>query len=104
MSCTPYAYHHTHWASNLCFNILHIQTPLSTFSQLNKLSIFSSLLPFASLGAIIVFGENIRRYMNTNLVLLIVIVQLAYLGILIYLDWYFESRQQLDTWIRVQNS
>ncbi len=42
--------------------------------------------------------------MNTNLVLLIVIVQLAYLGILIYLDWYFESRQQLDTWIRVQNS
>ncbi len=59
---------------------------------------------FASLGAIIVFGENIRRYMNTNLVLLIVIVQLAYLGILIYLDWYFESRQRLDTWIRVQNS
>ncbi len=59
---------------------------------------------FASLGAIIVFGENIRSYMNTNLVLLIVIVQLAYLGILIYLDWYFESRQRLDTWIRVQNS
>ena len=29
--------------------------------------------------------------MNTNLILLIVIVQLAYLGILIYLDWYFDG-------------
>ncbi len=59
---------------------------------------------FTSLGTIIVFGEGIRRYININLVLLFVIIQLAYLGILAYLDGYFESRQRLDTWIRIQNS
>ncbi len=57
-----------------------------------------------SLGTIIVFGEGIRRYININLVLLFVIIQLAYLGILAYLDGYFESRQRLDTWIRIQHS
>jgi len=58
---------------------------------------------FTSIVAIIVFGEGIRRYMNINLVMLFVIFQLAYLGILIYLDGYFESQQQSESWIRLQN-
>ena len=55
-----------------------------------------------SIAAIIVFGENIHRYMNTNLVLLLVIVQIAYLCILIYLDGYYEARYHTEKWKEVQ--
>lgn len=57
---------------------------------------------FTSLGAIIVFGEVIRRYMNINLVLLLVIVQIAYLCILIYLDGYYEARYHTEKWEEIQ--
>ncbi len=59
---------------------------------------------FASFGAIFVFGEFIRKYMSINLVLLLVIIQIAYLGILVYLDGYFENRERSDTWYRFQNT
>ena len=56
-----------------------------------------------SLGAVIVFSEGIRRYMRINLALLLVIIQIAYLGILVYFDGYFDSRYRVDDWNRIQN-
>ncbi len=57
----------------------------------------------ASLASIIVFGEIIRKYVSINLVLLFVIMQLIYLGILVYLDGYFESRYRKEEWEKLQN-
>lgn len=58
----------------------------------------------ASLAAIIVFGEGIRRYMNINLVLLFIIIQVVYLGVLIYFDGYYETRCRTDDWEQFQNT
>ena len=58
----------------------------------------------ASLAAIIIFGEGIRKYVSINLVLLFVIIQLIYLGVLVYFDGYFESRYRTDDWEKILNS
>ena len=58
----------------------------------------------ASLAAIIIFGERIRKYVSINLVLLFVIIQLIYLGVLVYFDGYFESRYRTDDWEKILNS
>ena len=56
-----------------------------------------------STGAVIVFGEAIRSIMRVNLVGLLLFVQVAYLGVLIYLDGYFETRSKDRYWERLQN-
>ena len=58
----------------------------------------------ASLAAIIVFGEGIRKYVSINLVLLFVIIQVIYLGVLIYFDGYYENRYRTDDWEKIQNA
>ena len=56
-----------------------------------------------SLAVIIVFGDSIRRYVPINLVLLLILVQAAYIGIIIYLDLYFENRGEWVHWDELQN-
>ena len=58
----------------------------------------------ASLAAIIVFGEGIRKYVNINLVLLLVIIQVLYLGVLIYFDGYYNARNRAGDWEKIQNA
>lgn len=57
----------------------------------------------ASLAEIIIFGEGIRKYVNLNLVLLLIIIQLIYLGMLVYLDGYFDNRNRMTDWQQIQN-
>jgi hypothetical protein len=56
-----------------------------------------------STGAVIVFGEGIHSIMKINLIGLLLFIQVAYLGVLIYLDGYFESRNRVRYWKKVQN-
>lgn len=56
----------------------------------------------ASLAVIIVFGECIRDYISINLVLLFIIIQAIYLGVLVYLDRYFDTRNLLSKWEEIQ--
>ena len=56
-----------------------------------------------STGAVIVFGETIHRIMSTNLIALLLFIQVAYLGVLIYLDGYFETRNKDRKWLQIQN-
>ena len=56
-----------------------------------------------STGAVIVFGEAIRSITRVNLVGLLLFVQVAYLGVLKYLDGYFETRSKDRYWERLQN-
>ena len=58
----------------------------------------------ASLAAIIVFGEGIRKYVSINLVLLFIIIQVVYLIVLIYFDGYYETRYRTDDWEKIQNA
>ena len=58
----------------------------------------------ASHATIIVFGDIIHKIANINLVLLVIIIQILYLGLLIYLDDYFETHNRTYAWIRIQNS
>ena len=58
----------------------------------------------ASLAAIIVFGEGIRKYVSINLVLLFIIIQVVYLGVLIYFDGYYKNRYRTDDWEKIQNA
>lgn len=50
----------------------------------------------------IVFGEGIRGYMSINLITLFLIIQVIYMGILIYLDGYFDSHNKSDYWKCIQ--
>ena len=56
-----------------------------------------------SIGAVIVFGEGIHSIMSTNLIALLAFIQVAYLGVLIYLDGYFETRNKDRKWLQIQN-
>ena len=56
-----------------------------------------------STGVVIVFGEAIHSIMSTNLIALLVFIQVAYLGALIYLDGYFETRKKDRKWLQIQN-
>ena len=50
-----------------------------------------------------VFGDVIRTHIHINLVLIIILTQLLYYGILIYLDGYYEARYRMDEWEKFQN-
>ena len=58
----------------------------------------------ASIAAVIVFGEDIKTYININLVLLIIIIQLVYLGVLVYFDGYFDAHNRNNDWESIQNT
>ena len=58
----------------------------------------------ASLAGIIVFGEGIRNLISINLVFLLIIIQLIYLGVLIYFDGYYDTRNRTDEWLKFQNA
>ena len=57
----------------------------------------------SSIISIVVFGEEIRKYVGINLVLLLVIIQVIYLIILRHLDKCYDSRNCSDDWERIQN-
>ena len=57
-----------------------------------------------SLVAIIVFGPVLKKLLSINLILLVGILQIIYLGVLVYLDGYFDSRYKTNDWIRIQNN
>ena len=59
---------------------------------------------FVSLAAIIVFGPVLKKLLSINLILLLGILQVLYLGILVYLDGYFDSKYKTNDWIRIQNN
>ncbi|MBE5845813.1 MAG: hypothetical protein E7302_16935 [Butyrivibrio sp.] len=56
-----------------------------------------------SLAVMIVFGSSIKSLISINLVLILVIIQIVYLGVLIYLDGYYEDRNKASSWIQIQN-
>ena len=53
-----------------------------------------------SLAVMIVFGSSIK---SINLVLLLVIIQMVYLGVLICLDGYFEDHHKATNWKKIQH-
>lgn len=57
-----------------------------------------------SLAAIIVFGPVLKKLLSINLILIIGILQIIYLGVLVYLDGYFDSRCKEKDWLRIQNN
>ena len=57
-----------------------------------------------SLVAIIVFGPVLKKLLSVNLILLLGILQVLYLGVLVYLDGYFDSRYKEKDWLRIQNN
>lgn len=57
-----------------------------------------------SLAAIIVFGPVLKKLLSINLILLLGILQVLYLGVLVYLDGYFDSRYKEKDWLRIQNN
>ena len=57
-----------------------------------------------SIAVIIVFGEAIKTYIGVNLVLLLLIVQILYLGVLAYLDVYYDTRSRTDEWEKFQKA
>ena len=59
---------------------------------------------FTSLAAVIVFGDIIHKIADINLVLLVIVIQILYLGLLIYLDDYFETHNRTYAWIRLQKT
>ena len=56
-----------------------------------------------SLVVITVFGKPIRTILPINLVLLLILTQIGYLGVLRYFDKYFDSRCRADDWKEIQN-
>lgn len=57
-----------------------------------------------SLAAIIVFGPVLKKLLSINLILIVGILQVLYLGVLVYLDGYFDSRYKEKDWLRIQNN
>lgn len=57
-----------------------------------------------SIIIIVVFGEEIRKYLGINLVLIFFIIHGTYLFVLGCLDKYYESRYCSEDWKRLQNA
>ena len=55
-----------------------------------------------SIGTVILFGESIHKIMNINLVVLLILLQGIYLGVIIYLDIYFENQGKSRYWDKMQ--
>ena len=53
---------------------------------------------------IIIFGETIQEYVDINLILLFIIIQVAYLFALGCFDKYYESKYRTEDWKRLQNA
>lgn len=53
---------------------------------------------------IIIFGEAIQEYVDINLILLFIIIQVAYLFALGCFDKYYESKYRTEDWERLQNA
>lgn len=53
---------------------------------------------------IIIFGETIQEYVDINLILLFIIIQVAYLFALGCFDKYYESKYRTEDWERLQNA
>ncbi|WP_423229988.1 DUF6040 family protein [Acetivibrio ethanolgignens] len=49
-----------------------------------------------SLSIIFIFGDNIRTVIPLNVIWLFLIIQILYLGIMKYMDGYYENRQLYD--------
>lgn len=56
-----------------------------------------------SLAAVILFGEGIHEYVSINLCLLHLLIQIAYLCCLRYLDGCYKNRNKTVEWERIQN-
>lgn len=56
-----------------------------------------------SIAVISVFGEPIRTVVHINLILLFLLAQIGYLGVLWYFDGYYANRYRQDDWKRIQN-
>ncbi|MCR5739341.1 MAG: DUF6040 family protein [Lachnospiraceae bacterium] len=56
-----------------------------------------------SLAAVILFGEGIHEYVSINLCLLYLLIQIAFLCCLRYLDGCYENRNKTVEWKRIQN-
>ncbi|MBQ7587568.1 MAG: hypothetical protein IJT37_06025 [Lachnospiraceae bacterium] len=63
----------------------------------------SQRILLASLAAVILFGDIKHKIADINLVLLVIIIQILYLGLLIYLDDHFETHNRTYAWIRIQH-
>ena len=58
---------------------------------------------FASLATVIIFGDGIHKYIDINLVMLFLIIQVLYIWVLVYLDGYFKTHYREDAWNNIQN-
>lgn len=58
----------------------------------------------SSIIIIIVFAEEIRKYIEINLILIFIIIQVVYLFILRYLDKHYDSKNRTDDWKQIQCS
>ncbi len=56
-----------------------------------------------SLAAVILFGEGIHEYANINLCLFYLLIQIAYLCCLRYLEGCYENRNKTVEWKQIQN-
>lgn len=63
----------------------------------------SQRILLSSLVIVIIFGDYLHKYMDINLVTLFIIIQILYLGVLVYLDGYFKTHYQEDAWKHIQN-
>ncbi len=58
----------------------------------------------ASFAAVVVLGDAIKSCIGVNLFLFLIVSQILYLGVLAYLDTFFESRNQTARWKRIQKT
>ena len=56
-----------------------------------------------SLTVLLIFGDKIKSLLPSNLLLIFLAIQLLYLGILKYMDGYYENRRRFDEWEHIQN-
>ena len=57
----------------------------------------------ATISLILVFGDAFRKHVPVNLVLVFLLVQPAYLLVLMFLDCHYECEGRLDKWELIQN-
>ena len=57
-----------------------------------------------SIDFVIIFGETVQSYTSWNLVLILLVLQAFYLGVLTYFDGYYDARNRTDDWERIQNA
>ena len=58
----------------------------------------------ATLTTILVFGRTIREHIPINLLLLFLVSQIVYLGVLRYCDNFFANRNHSNKWDTIQKT